>query len=202
MVKRDGNIHGLAFEEKTKLIKRIERDLPEKYDIKEHVFDMGKFPKGKFIVEVGETTLSRTVYDLFDKVTGELIGVFAQQNQFYNVLQELFGLSQVSRKRWKPDEVFFNLQRNVVFIVEKKTQKVEGSVDEKLMGFGNKRELYQRIFNQQKNEPKTVVQFASLFNSKWWLKDSYEDYYDKLRDDGVRIQFDEYDYWWFGLADK
>ena len=27
----------------------------------------------------------------------------------------------------------------------------------------------------------------------------YADYFDNLRIDGVKIFFDEYDYWWFGL---
>lgn len=117
-----------------------------------------------------------------------------------------YGVENQNHKKWKPDEVFFNLETNTVFIVEKKWQQGAGSVDEKIFGFVNKRRLYQLNFNVLNKEPKPTVEFSALFNADWWLHGnngknmaSYQDYFDNLRIDGIKIFFDEYDYWWFGL---
>lgn len=90
--------------------------------------------------------------------------------------------------------------------MEKKWQQASGSVDEKMFGFVNKRRLYQRIFNHLTSEPKPTVQFSALFNSSWFLYNNgevqvpaYQDYFDNLREDAIKIFFDNYDYWWFGL---
>lgn len=135
-------------------------------------------------------------------------------------MHELYHLKNINHKQWKPDEVFFNLETNTVFIVEKKWQQGPGSVDEKIFGFVNKRRLYQNNFNVLQKEPKPTVEFSALFNASWWLyglkgglpskseelenlsrknENAYQDYFDNLRIDGIKIFFDNYDYWWFGL---
>lgn len=81
-----------------------------------------------------------------------------------------------------------------------------------MFGFVNKRKLYQKIFNELQFEPKPTVQFSALFNSSWFIygkgkdkndaktqqvnaQEKYEDYFDNLRKDGIKIFFDKYDYW-------
>lgn len=87
-------------------------------------------------------------------------------------------------------------------------QQGSGSVDEKIFGFVNKRRLYQNDFNQLSHEPKPTVEFSALFNSSWWIyglkntmenndlekyprknEKRYQDYFDNLRIDGVKIFF-------------
>lgn len=201
------NRGGLAFENKTDLAARINRDLANKYELRDHKF--------KIPLVINSTS---DVYDVYRISDNKMIGVITKQFQFYNVMKEIYGLDNVNHKKWKPDEVFFNLETNTVYIVEKKWQQGSGSVDEKIFGFVNKRRLYQNNFNQLVTEPKPTVEFSALFNSSWWIyglkkadevidynglprrnEVGYQDYFDNLRIDGVKIFFDEYDYWWFGL---
>ncbi|TPR18472.1 hypothetical protein DY138_05150 [Apilactobacillus timberlakei] len=192
------NANGLKFENKTDLATSIASFLSDKYILKPHIFKH----KDKLVVKS-----KSLVYDVYRIRDNKLIGIITKQNQFYNILSEHYGVDNVNHKRWKPDEVFFNFENNTVFIVEKKWQSSTGSVDEKIFGFVNKRRLYQNNFNQLSKEPKPTVEFSALFNSDWWLnggtdhnnEKSYQDYFDNLRIDGIKIFFDKYDYWWFGL---
>lgn len=182
------NANGLAFESKTDLATAIQTDLSDKYKLTERRF--ANKPTAK----------AYTVTRLSDNKD---IGVVTQKNYFYDVMKAHYNLDNANYKKWQPDEVFFNFEANTIFIVEKKWQNGPGSVDEKVLGFGSKRRLYQKNFNQLADEPKPTVQFCALFNSSWWLSDSnverYQDSFDILRMDGIKIFFDTYDYWWFGL---
>lgn len=191
------NRGGLEFERKTDLKDRIARDLPDKYELATHNYTYDNLIVG---------TKNTDSFDVIRKSDGRLIGLITKQNAFYNALHETTGLLNTNNKRWKPDEAFFNFEANTVFIVEKKWQQGSGSVDEKMFGFVNKRRLYQRVFNHLSGEPKPTVQFAALFNSDWFIYQhkgialpTYQDYFDNLREDAIKIFFDDYDYWWFGL---
>lgn len=185
------NKSGLAFERKTNLADRIKEDLADKYTLKEIHFPNKSTAKA---------------FEVIRKSNNTKIGILTQQMRFYDVMKQIYDIDNVNHKRWKPDEAFFNMENNTVYIVEKKWQNTSGSVDEKIFGFVNKRRLYQNNFNQLTNEPKPTVEFCALFNSSWWLDGNngknmqgYQDYFDNLRIDGVKIFFDSYEYWWFGL---
>lgn len=185
------NKSGLKFEKETDLSSRIYRDLTDKYKIIEHT------PATKY---------KTPVFDIISKEDQHRVGVLASKKNFYPIMKELFGLENINHKNWEPDEVFFNLDTQTVYIVEKKWQGGAGSVDEKIFGFANKRRLYQNNFNQMDKEPKVTVQFCALFNRSWWLDGkngknakTYQDYFDNLRADGIKLFFDDYEYWWFGL---
>lgn len=194
------NRGGLEFEKETDLAAFIQRDLSDKYTLLPYEF---KEPVIKS---------SSTAYQIYRNDNLETpIGLITKQFQFYNGLWDLYHLKNINHKQWKPDEVFFNLETNTVYIVEKKWQETAGSVDEKIFGFVNKRRLYQNNFNQKTHEPKPTVEFSALFNSSWWIygiKDAankgikdftayprknevaYQDYFDNLRIDGIKIFFD------------
>lgn len=192
------NKSGLKFEHDTDLATSINTYLYDEYKLIPHEFkDVESLPFQ------GSTS---PVYDLIRLKDDYFVGVITNQNQFYNVLKDSYDLENVNHKNWKPDECFFNFETNTVYIVEKKWQQRSGSVDEKMFGFVNKRRLYQNNFNQLKDEPKPTVEFCALFNSSWWLngndgknEKNYQDYFDNLRIDGIKIFFDKYEYWWFGL---
>lgn len=188
------NRGGLNFESFTDLAARIQRDLNDIYEINE--------------INVTNSVINSKspVFEVIRKTDAKRVGIITKQFQFYNVMFNEYGIKNQNHKTWKPDEVFFNFEANTVFIVEKKWQEGSGSVDEKIFGFVNKRRLYQNNFNVLDREPKPMVEFSALFNSDWWLygnngknESSYADYFDNLRIDGVKIFFDNYDYWWFGL---
>lgn len=192
------NKSGLKFEHDTDLATSINTYLSDDYRLVEHEFQTNiKLPKP-------ESTAP--VFDLIRKKDNYKVGIITNQYQFYNVLKDHYGVENINHKDWKPDECFFNFETNTVYIVEKKWQQRAGSVDEKMFGFVNKRRLYQNNFNQMEKEPKPTVEFCALFNSSWWLKGNkgkneknYQDYFDNLRIDGIKIFFDNYEYWWFGL---
>lgn len=185
------NANGLSFENKTDLATAIKTDLSSKYKLTEK-----KFAKKS-------TAKAYTVTRLSDNKD---IGIITQKNRFYDVMKAYYDLDNANYKKWLPDEVFFNFEINTVFIVEKKWQSGQGSVDEKILSFGSKRHLYQNNFNQLENEPKPLVEFCALFNSSWWLDGNegsnakrYQDSFDILRMDGIKIFFNTYDYRRFGL---
>lgn len=188
------NRGGLAFEQETDLSARIQRDLSDLYFLE--IVDDPAIVKRS----------TKKVYRVIRRKDNHLIGYIAKQSQFYNVMKYLYGLGNQNHKRWEPDEAFFNLDNQTIFIIEKKWQQTNGSVDEKIFGFVNKRRLYQNNFNQLIFEPKPMVEFGALFNRSWWLdgrngrnERGYQDYFDSLRIDGIKLFFDNYDYWWFGL---
>ncbi len=193
------NLHGLNFEQITSLASCIKRDLGNKYKLIPHKFTRKK-PKPDTIGNSKDYA-----FDIIKRANNKRIGIVTKQNRFYNVLWDIYGLKNANSKKWKPDEALFNFKTNTVYIVEKKWQSEGGSVDEKVFGFVNKRRLYQKDFNQLKKEPKPTVQFCTLLNSSWWINGnhtSYQDYFDALRSDGIKIFFDKYQYWWFGLQNQ
>ena len=146
--------NGLKFERDTDFSELVD-SLPG-YEVKEIDFKDRKATKGFEVFRVGEE---------------EIIGKIMPQYRFYDFLKEL-GIKNTNSKQWKPDEVFINFENHTVYIVEKKWQESEGSVDEKLLGFGNK----------------------SFFG-----QDKYRDTFEMLRGDGIKIMLDEYDMTFFGL---
>lgn len=188
------NRGGLAFESKTDFASQLVEHKSDQYTVTEvQIPQSVKNSKDK-------------VYAVTRIEDNTMVGMITKQFQFYNLMKEHYGLSNQNHKQWKPDEAFFNFEANTVFIVEKKWQETSGSVDEKIFGFVNKRRLYQNNFNALSNEPKPTVEFSALFNRDWWINGkngknqaAYQDYFDNLRIDGIKIFFDQYDFWWFGL---
>ncbi|WP_251574047.1 hypothetical protein [Limosilactobacillus agrestimuris] len=202
------NRNGLTFEKQTDLAQHLKNDFNGRYVLAEYPIE------DKNMVKKAAKDHRFLVHD---QLNNEDIGVITKQFQFYNVLKQVYGIENIHHKFWKPDEAFFNFKRRTVFIVEKKYQNGSGSVDEKLFGFNAKRVLYQELFNRQMNEPVVPVEFIAMFNRSWWLdgqtsdKDTgkvrkqqsvdYHDYFDSLRNNGVRIMFDRYEDWFLGLSD-
>lgn len=171
------NKTGLKFEKDTDFSELV--DKLGNYEVKEIVFSDKKVTRG-FEVYRGDT----------------LIGKIMSQYRFYDFLSDI-GVENTNSKQWKPDEVFINFENHTVYIVEKKWQETEGSVDEKLLGFGNKRRIYQRLLD--KAEKPFAVQFIFVGNSNFFGKDKYRDSFEMLRGDGIKIMLDEYDMAYFGL---
>lgn len=171
------NKTGLRFEKDTDFSELVD-SLPN-YTVKEIIFNDKKITRGFEVYR--------------DSV---LVGKIMSQYRFYDFLHDI-GLSNFNSKQWKPDEVFINFENKTVYIVEKKWQETEGSVDEKLLGFGNKRRLYQRLLDKAK-EPYSV-QFIFVGNSSFFGKEKYRDSFEMLRADGIKIMLDEYDMVYFGL---
>ncbi len=173
------NKTGLKFEKDTDFSELV--DSLDNYKVKEIKFLDKKITKGFEVYRIG---------------IKDPIGKIMPQYRFYDFLSDI-GIQNTNSKQWKPDEAFINFENHTVYIVEKKWQETEGSVDEKLLGFGNKRRLYQRLLDQSEN-PYTV-QFIFVGNSNFFGKEKYRDSFEMLRGDGIKIMLDEYDMTYFGL---
>lgn len=194
------NKTGLKFEKSTSLKNSLLENT--ELSVKEHII-----PKEKCLIHSSVKS-----WDIYK--ADKHIGIITSKSAFYNIIYELFDLKNNNYKKWEPDEVFINLINNTCYIIEKKFQNGSGSVDEKIFGFNAKRLLYQNIFNQLTKEPVMNVSFIALFNSSWWIrgetldesnnvvktaKINYHDYFNILRNDGIKIMFDNYDYKFLGL---
>lgn len=171
-------INGLKFERDTDFSELVD-SLPN-YELKEIDFKDKKSTKGFEVYRTGEK---------------EPMGKIMPQNRFYDFLSDL-NIDNTNSKKWKPDEVFINFENNTVYIIEKKWQDIEGSVDEKLLGFGNKRRLYQRLLD--KSDKPFSVSFVFVGND-FFFKKAFRDYFEMLRGDGIKIMIEEYDMNFFGL---
>lgn len=193
------NKNGLSFEEKTNLAESIRRDLPQ-YTVTSMTWGkaMKEFPYKIDAPNSNHNTNKTIGYRLTVTETGKLRGYITNKHDFYKYLKGLYNIENTNSKEWQPDDVFFDLKRNVVAIVEKKFQSRAGSVDEKPLSFASKRRLYQRLLNH--GQPKAPMGlFIFIGNSEWWSKPVYNDTFDILREDGIEFALDTYDYSWLGL---
>lgn len=175
------NKNGLRFEKEVDFAVALDTDV--RFSVEEIKFDDKKSQRG---------------FEIRYNDSQELIGRVMPKSRFYDFLDELnIDWQDVNSKQWQPDDVFINELNRTVYIIEKKWQENDGSVDEKLFGFGNKRRLYQRLLDTLEN-PYTIS-FVFIGNSDFWNKDKYRDTFEMLRGDGVKIMLDEYDLTFFGL---
>lgn len=193
------NKNGLSFEKRTDLAKLIKRDLP-KYTVTPMTWrDAINNLHFKINNPKRKRDLSKQIgYQIAVKSTDKVIGYVTRKHNFYKYLKGIYNIENTNSKEWRPDDVFFDLRRNAVVIIEKKFQSKTGSVDEKPLSFASKRRLYQRLLNH--GQPKAPMGlFIFIGNSEWWSKPVYNDTFDILREDGVEFVLDTYDYSWLGL---
>ena len=131
--------NGLKFENKTKL-----SDLLDKHP--------------SFYVDVNK------VYFNNDEV-----GLIVSQNKLYRWLDEVNpNWKNLTNKTLNPDEALLNKTNNTLYIIEKKYQETEGSVDEKLQTFHFKIWFYEKITK----DLKINIDFAYLL-SDWFFEKKY-----------------------------
>ena len=107
-------------------------------------------------------------------------------------------------KQWQPDEAFYNIKTNTMYIVEKKYQNTPGSVDEKPYSFPGKLEMYRAMFDKVDSDKCPRVEFIAVFNAEWFLDKAryahnYEGMFLFLKNHGIKCLFDGYELSDFGL---
>lgn len=100
------------------------------------------------------------------------IGMSVPQKQLYTYFLNPNGIyyDDYNSKEWRPDEAFVNFKNNTVYIIEKKFQNCNGSVDEKLPSCHFKKQEYQKLFAPLDYD----VEFIYIFND-WFKADKYRD---------------------------
>lgn len=149
------NLTGLRFERETSLNDAL---ISAGYCVKDHIiYDINH----NFI---GLSVPGYSFYKTF--LEKEYINI--KMNDIY--LGPRIDYSKINSKRWKPDDVFVNYTNRTVYIIEKKYQKQDGSVDEKLPNCEFKKWEYEKLC-----EPKNYnVEFIYVL-SDWYLQDKYRD---------------------------
>ncbi|MDR0957050.1 MAG: hypothetical protein LBM09_00520 [Candidatus Nomurabacteria bacterium] len=89
-------------------------------------------------------------------------------------------------KSIEPDDAIFVIANNTVFIVEKKYQEVEGSVDEKLQTCDFKRKQYLKLFAPLNKE----VEYCYLLRRDFFDKPKYKDVLDYIVSVSCQYYFD------------
>jgi hypothetical protein len=153
------NLNGLAFEESTSLIESFRKHEQ---------------------IEVNENN------DII--FNGETIGFYTEKHDFYKDFLNTMGVEWKTTlsQQLLPDSVFVNTRNKTIYIIEKKFQKSEGSVDEKLQTGPYKRRMYVKLCSSTGYN----VEYCYLLND-WFLKDKYRDVKEYLRESGCRYYFNE-----------
>jgi hypothetical protein len=148
------NLNGLSFEDRTCLIEAFKDH--EQIDVNE---------KNQIIFN------------------GENIGFYTEKHNFYKDFLKPFGINykDILSKKLLPDSVFVNTENKTVYVIEKKFQKSEGSVDEKLQTGPYKKRMFVKLCAGTEYN----VEYYYLLN-EWYSKNSYRDVKDYLRESGCR----------------
>lgn len=124
-----------------------------------------------------------------------LIGLSIPKYKLYDYLNERkINYKDYISKKWLPDEAFLNYKTRTIYIIEKKYQNSNGSVDEKLTNCDFKRKEYQKLFTPLKIK----VKYLYLFND-WFKKEKYIDSLKYIEDMGCEYYFNEIPFESIGL---
>lgn len=146
-----------------------------------------------------EDALKNAGYNVYDTKVfdGEkLIGLTVPKNKIYSCFLEPNGINYAhyNSKKWLPDECFIHLDDSVSYIIEKKFQNCDGSVDEKLPSCHFKRLEYEKLFTPLNFR----VEYLYVFND-WFLKEKYRDTLEYIEMMNCRFFFNEIPLAFLGL---
>lgn len=118
----------------------------------------------------------------------EKIASVSEKHRFYKKFLNPLGIDekQILSKKLLPDAVLINRHTSDVFIIEKKFQESEGSVDEKLQTCDFKLKQYKRLLAATNY----TVHFIFLLND-WFKKPAYRDVKNYIKEVGCEYYFNE-----------
>lgn len=133
--------------------------------------------------------------ELIDVKNEEHINIFSvPKYKLYNHLNKVYKIDckEIGTKIYG-DEVIINNHNKNVFIIEKKSQQCNGSVDEKIQTCDFKKKQLQKIFNQiNQNDIKFTVHYIYLLND-WFKKPKYKDVIEYIKSVGCEVFFEKID---------
>ena len=129
----------------------------------------------------------------------KFIGIIAKQHDLYKILLKPKGINhkEVISKKLLPDEAIYLDKLKTIFIIEKKFQKVSGSVDEKLQTCVFKKKQYKKLFS-----PLDInVEYIYVL-SDWFTDKQYKDVLEFIQENGCHYFFNEIPLNFIGLSDN
>lgn len=180
---------GLVFELKTDLSTFISKQ--EGYEVLENDFDV------KVIKRTGEVKKSKRkpIARWLVNYRGEKVAEIFQKHGLYRYFNEVgLDYNAIISKKLLPDDSIFVIDNNTVYIIEKKTQNTEGSVDEKLQTCDFKLKQYKKLFSPLNKE----VKYYYLLD-EWFRNPKYKDVLDYVISVGCDYRFNYIPLKEFGL---
>ena len=116
------------------------------------------------------------------------IGISAPKHKLSNNILKPRGINfeDIISKKLLPLDAFYNLNNNTIYILEKKFQNSEGSVDEKLQTCGFKKWEYEKLFS-----PINInVEYIYILND-WFKHSKYSDTLDYIILQNCHYYFNE-----------
>ncbi len=116
----------------------------------------------------------------------DLVGQIFVKYGLYKFLESKgIDWQEILSKRLLPDDSIFVIVKNTIYIIEKKFQQVEGSVDEKLQTCDFKKKQYQKLLMQLN----VKVEYMYLL-SNWFKNPKYKDVLDYIVSVGCHAYFE------------
>lgn len=132
--------------------------------------------------------LGYTIKDNYVYKDDKLIGISAPKRDLYKKILEPKGINYENfiSKILLPDDAFYNIQNNTIYIIEKKFQNCGGSVDEKLQTCAFKKMEYEKLFF-----PINIrVEYIYVLND-WFKNDKYSDVLNYITSSGCYYYYNE-----------
>lgn len=180
---------GLAFELKTDLPTFISKQ--DGYEVIENDFII------QVVKRTGEVRKKKLDKNSRWRVMycGEDVAEIFQKHGLYRYFKEVgLDYQKIISKKLLPDDSMFVIDNNTVYIIEKKTQNTEGSVDEKLQTCDFKLKQYKKLFSPLNKE----VKYYYLLDD-WFRNPKYKDVLDYIISVGCDYRFNYIPLKEFGL---
>ena len=174
---------GLEFELQTDLKEIISK--LKNYEVRNCDFNTsrknGKVIKGKKLRSEEKTARWIVLYK-----QEEIARIFRKEG-LYRYFDEIDGYdyTKIISSKLLPDDAIFVIEKNTVFIIEKKTQSGSGSVDEKLQTCDFKLKQYRKLFSPLNKE----VKYYYLLGREWFSQRKYKDVLDYIISVGCGYYF-------------
>ena len=141
----------------------------------------GKVIKGKKLRSEEKTARWIVLYK-----QEEIARIFRKEG-LYRYFDEIDGYdyTKIISSKLLPDDAIFVIEKNTVFIIEKKTQSGSGSVDEKLQTCDFKLKQYRKLFSPLNKE----VKYYYLLEKDWFSQQKYKDVLDYIISVGCGYYF-------------
>lgn len=116
------------------------------------------------------------------------VGISAPKHELYKKILEPKGVDfkKIISKKLLPDEAFYNISNNTVYIIEKKFQNGAGSVDEKIQTCDFKKKQYKKLFS-----PIDIQVEYIYVLSDWFKRDEYRDALNYINSVGCHYYYSE-----------
>lgn len=119
---------------------------------------------------------------------GEIIGQIFKQHEFYKdfLIPNQIDFSKISGKKFIPDMVYVNYKKKVIHIIEIRSQKIQGSVEDKIMAFP----FYKAYYNELVNPLGFTVKYTYIL-SEYFNSDKFKYMFKYMRDNDCNFFFNE-----------